>query len=91
MLAGNLFRNRFRQGNSESMVWAGGDSTHQQRAVYGHEEYPEPRKRYGNALAEMVTLTMVALKKGHVCTLDDCVIAYLWFPRLGLCRPNAPW
>ena len=51
----------------------------------------EPHKRYGNAPAEMVMLTMVALKKGHVSTLDDCVIAYLWFPRLGLCRPNAPW
>ena len=35
--------------------------------------------------------TVVVLKKGHVCTLDDCVIAYFWFPRLGLCRPNAPW
>ena len=26
------------------------------RAGNGREEYPEPRKRYGNALAEMVTL-----------------------------------
>ena len=34
----------------------GDDSTHQRRAVFGREEYPEPRKRYGNALAEMVAL-----------------------------------
>ena len=34
--------------------------------------------------------TVIVLKKGHVCTLDDCVVAYFCFPRLGLAVPMCP-